>query len=86
MRIIFHRWFKKKYSKLTRRDQKKFQQRLLLFEKDSDNPLLNNHQLKGQQEGYFSINVTGDLRALYRPVKKDTIFFITIDTHSNLYS
>ena len=86
MKIVFHSGFKKKYKKLKSAEQKKFQQRLLLFEKNPDSPILNNHQLKGDYKGFYSINITGDPRALYKLVKKDTAFFIDIDTHSNLYS
>ena len=86
MKVVLHSGFRKKYKKLRPTEQKRFQQRLLLFEKNPNSPLLNNHQLKGQLKSYYSINITGDLRALYELVEKDTALFIDIDTHSNLYS
>lgn len=62
-----------------------FDERLLLFEKDILHPLLNNHRLSGDRDGQWSINVTGDWRALYVWIDPDTALFIDIDTHSNLY-
>lgn len=86
MQIVFGGSFKKKYKKLKPGEQKKLQDRLLLFERRPMDPILNNHALKGKYRGYRSINVTGDLRAIYKLVKKGTALFIKIDTHSNLYS
>ena len=47
-------------------------------------PILNNHALSGEYEGYRSINITGDLRVLYRR-EGEVVIFVTIDSHSNLY-
>lgn len=44
-----------------------------------------NHPLTGNRAGQWSINITGDWRAIYMFRDKDTIVFIDIDTHSNLY-
>ena len=85
MRVIFHRDFRKDYKKLNSSEQKRVIERLALFLEDSSNPVLNNHKLRGKYEGLSSINITGDLRAFYRPVKKDIALFILVDTHSNLY-
>ena len=51
---------------------------------DEFDPVLNNHALKGKYQGYRSINVTGTLRVLYKS-EGETVIFITIDAHSNLY-
>lgn len=85
MDILFNRNFKRQYKKLRIIEREKTQQRLRLFMQDQNNPILNNHALKGEYCGFYSINIAGDLRALYRLVKKDVALFIIIDTHSNLY-
>ena len=64
--------------------QSRFEERLKLFLEDSFHPLLNNHQLHGEWEGYRSINITGDLRAIFK-VEEETAIFVAIDTHTNLY-
>lgn len=86
MIIKLHKNFEKQYQKLRESEKKKFKQRRDLFLKDEFHPLLNNHALQGKYQGLRSINVTGDLRAIYQKLRKVEIIFIAIDSHSNLYS
>ncbi|MFH1584952.1 MAG: type II toxin-antitoxin system mRNA interferase toxin, RelE/StbE family [Patescibacteria group bacterium] len=85
MRVFFHRSFDKKYRKLRLGEKKKFKERLGLFLTDPFCPILNNHALTGKYKGSRSINVTGDLRAVYDIVGREAVLFVDIDTHSNLY-
>ena len=80
----YHKDFTKSYKKLPFQAKRKLKERLLLFEQDQFNPVLNNHHLKGKYVGYRSINITGDLRAIYRRDGQNVIF-VAIDIHSNLY-
>jgi mRNA-degrading endonuclease YafQ of YafQ-DinJ toxin-antitoxin module len=50
-----------------------------------NHPLLNNHKLQGDIDGYFSINISGDIQAIYEQVDKDLVLFVKIGTHSQLY-
>ncbi|MDO8657489.1 MAG: type II toxin-antitoxin system mRNA interferase toxin, RelE/StbE family [Candidatus Levybacteria bacterium] len=84
MIIDFHRDFTKDFKKLPSKIKKKFQERLTLFEKDEFHPILNNHLLRGSYQGYRSINVSGDIRAIYKKNAQNVIF-ITIGSHSSLY-
>ena len=86
MNIRFHKNFEKQYKKLRRREQEKVQKKLELFFKDPFNIQLNNHPLKGKYTDYRSINITGDLRAIYKFISKKECIFVIIDNHSNLYS
>lgn len=86
MKILFHKNFKKTFKKLRKKEQKKIKEHLVIFMKNQFNPLLNNHSLQGKYKGYRSINITGDLRAIYKFLEKDECIFIVIDNHSNLYS
>lgn len=85
MKIHFHKNFDKQYKKLHKTEQVKVQNRLLLFSENSFNPLLRNHPLRGKYTDYRSINITGDLRAIYKFDNKDQCIFVAVDTHSNLY-
>ena len=85
MIIILHRNFEKKFIKLTSKLKEKFKERRNLFLEDHFHSLLNNHQLGGDRIGQWSINITGDWRAIYVFKDKDTVIFIDIDTHGNLY-
>ena len=91
MIIHLHKNFKKSYKKLTESQKNKFKERRNLFMVNEFHPILNNHALSGEYEGYRSINITGDLRVLYKRSfstnKKDgdLVMFVKIDSHSNLY-
>lgn len=86
MKIVLHRNFEKQYKKLRRSEQERFKERRDMFLNDPFDPVLNNHPLRGKYKGYRSINVTGDLRAVYKLLNENTVLFVAIDTHSNLYS
>jgi addiction module RelE/StbE family toxin len=80
--------FSKQYHRASDKIKKSFYKRLQLFKQDSRNPLLRNHPLKGSLQGFKSINVTGDWRALYSQFEeKDGIIIIfeMLGKHSQLY-
>lgn len=86
MKIIPHKKFKKQFQKLRKNDQKQFEERIKIFLINPFHPILDNHELHGKYKGCRSIKITADLRVIYETVKKDVVLFLTIDSHSNLYS
>ena len=86
MKIRFHKNFEKQYKKLNEKEREKVQERLELFLKNPFDPQLNNHSLKGKYADYRSINISGDLRAIYKFIDEDECIFVVVDNHSNLYS
>lgn len=84
MIVHLHKNFKKHYKKLTESQKRKFKERRTLFLQDEFDPILNNHALRGKYQGYRSINITGDLRVIFKR-EGDNVIFVAIDTHSNLY-
>ena len=86
MKIILHKHFDKQYKKLRSREKKRFKERRDIFLQDPYHPILNNHALQGRYKGYRSMGITNDLRVIYALINTDTAYFITIDTHSKLYS
>ena len=85
MKAYFHSRFEKRYKKFKESEKHKTKERILLFLHLPFDPILNNHALKGRYLGYRSINITGDLRAIYCMINDDVAYFIAINTHSNLY-
>lgn len=85
MVINYHKGFIRASRKLTSAQKEKLKQRLALFGRDQFDPILNNHALKGKYLGFRSINIGGDLRAIFRQTSQDELLFTLIDTHSNLY-
>lgn len=86
MKIFVNKNFVKKYNKLQSSDKKRFKIRRNIFLQDPYNPVLNNHSLHGKYVGYRSISVTGNLRIIYKFLGKNTVLFVEIGTHSDLYS
>lgn len=84
MVINFHKDFIKSSSKLTNQQKEKLTQRLKLFELDEFDPMLNNHSLRGKYLGCRSVNITGDLRAIFKK-SGDEVIFVAIGSHSKLY-
>jgi len=89
MNIKYSATFKKQYKKTPKKIQEKVKERLSLFVKNPTNQLLNNHALTGKYQGYRSINITGDRRAIYsirQDLKlKQEYYFELVGTHSQLY-
>jgi addiction module RelE/StbE family toxin len=85
MKILFHRNFEKNYAKLRISEKNKFKERLSVFAKDPFNPPLGNHALVGKYRTYRSINIGGDLRAVYKTIKNEEYLFVAIGTHAELY-
>ena len=77
--------FKKQYKKLPKKFQEQFDERVHLLVTDPTTPKLRVHPLKGKYAGYWSMNVNGDLRALYIMQGETLVIFALIGTHSKLY-
>ena len=85
MNVIFHKRFDKMASKLSPKVKAKMVQRVTLFSKDPLDYMLRNHALNTPYEGSYSIDITGDYRAIYSLVDDQTAMFTHIGTHSQLY-
>ena len=86
MIIGYSKKFKKQYKKLPKSVQDKFDERLILFLNNQRNSILGVHKLHGKLRNLYSIRVTGDIRAVFDEINSDTVEFVSIGSHSNLYS
>lgn len=85
MNVVFHKRFDKMAAKLSPKLKAQMVERITLFSKDPLNPALRNHALNTPYKGSYSINITGDYRAIYNLVNDQTAMFTHIGTHSQLY-
>ncbi|HMS31711.1 MAG TPA: type II toxin-antitoxin system RelE/ParE family toxin [Candidatus Saccharibacteria bacterium] len=85
MDISYKPSFKKQFKRLDSKTRDKFKQRLELFMEDPRQPALRLHPLKGTLAGMWSINVTGDIRAVFKYDGQSIVIFYMIGTHSQLY-
>ena len=77
--------FDKQYSKLSAKTKTIYKNRITIFKSNPFDFRLSNHALKGKYLGYRSIDITGDVRALYTVKGNLVIIFGLIGTHSQLY-
>lgn len=80
--------FLKKLKKSNVRILKSFKERIILFSKDPNNPQLDNHPLKREWQGYQSIDITSDYRAIYKEIQigeEIIAYFVALGTHDELY-
>ena len=85
MNFIFHKIFQKKLRKCSSKEQEQLKIRLRLFLVDHYNPILNHHALSGKYDGSRSIDIKGDLRAIFVIQTNGVAMFVDIDNHQNLY-
>ena len=86
MQYFLSKQFEKKFSKLSKKNKNKAVVQFGIFIIDPMDMRLNNHSLSGKWSEHRSINVTGDIRAIYILVDDDIARFVDIGSHSELYS
>jgi addiction module RelE/StbE family toxin len=86
MQIKFSKKFEKQLVKQPQKIRTQFNNRLELWKRDRSNAQLRDHRLSGKYTGYRSINVNGDIRALYYEKGDVIIIFAFIGSHSQLYN
>lgn len=84
MVIKFHKKFKKALEKQPKSIQRKFKEKLKIFQNDQFHYSLNNHALTGVFRGTRSFNITGDIRVHYEELSEG-IVLMNIGSHSELY-
>lgn len=85
MQYILSKRFEKDFAKLPKPIKKKV---LMILQKFVEDPLdssLCNHRLSGKWSNHHSIDVSGDVRAVYVYIKDDIVHFVAVGTHSELY-
>ncbi len=83
--IDFTKGFTKQFKLLEAAQKRRFSERLILFKQNPYARELRNHALRGKYTGYRSIDIQGDLRALYYVANDRVVIFAIIGTHSQLY-
>jgi addiction module RelE/StbE family toxin len=85
MQYILSKRFEKDFAKLPKPVKKKVLVVLQKFVNDLADPELRSHRLSGKWNNHFSIDVTGDVRAVYVYIKDDVVHFVAVGSHSELY-
>ncbi len=85
MQYFLSKQFEKSFSKLPQKVKSKALEQFKIFIVDPMDIRLNNHSLSGEYSHHRSINITGDIRAVYKVIDKDIAQFVAIGSHPQLY-
>jgi len=88
MKIRLLKKFKKSYKKLSEKTHNKFKNKISIFQNNPFEKSLNNHKLTWNRKWFSSINITWDIRAIFREVWEwnyEFVEFENIWSHSELY-
>jgi mRNA interferase YafQ len=85
MQYFLSKSFQKQFKRLPKKTKNKAIERLRVFIVDPMDHRLHNHPLTGEWAGYRSIDITGDIRAIYKNVDERIVRFAAIGSHSELY-
>lgn len=86
--ILSNKNFIEQYKKADVRIRKAFDKQVKIFAKNPKNLGLRNHLLREKWDGYRSIDITSNWRAIYRELtegKEHVAYFIALGTHDQLY-
>lgn len=76
--------FRKQFKKCPRKIRLAAFEQLAVLERNEFDVVLNDHKLSGKCAGYRSVNVTGDIRIVYKRVS-DGFYLAAIGAHGELY-
>jgi mRNA-degrading endonuclease YafQ of YafQ-DinJ toxin-antitoxin module len=85
MRFFTKKSFDKSYVKLDSKTKKKFKQRRDIFSIEPNSRILNIHKLHGEYAGLWSMNITADVRAIFKKQDDRAVVFVDIGTHGDLF-
>lgn len=85
MNLRYHKTFQKQYHKLLATQKKKVRQAVELFLIDPMAEKLYNHPLKSEWKDHRSIAAGHDLCIHYKELAPNTVLFVAVGTHSQLY-
>jgi mRNA-degrading endonuclease YafQ of YafQ-DinJ toxin-antitoxin module len=87
MNVEYNNTFIKHYRKRISFDPSlvsQFDERVLLFSKDMQNPILKDHVLRGKKAKMRAFSITGDIRIIYQLIG-NTAYFLDIGSHNQVY-
>ena len=85
MMVRYSKRFTKQYQRLSPKLQLKTKARIRLWKNRPRDESLRLHRLSGKLKHLYSIDITGDIRAVYEVIDDEVYLYQMIGTHSQLY-
>lgn len=89
MKVLYDPEFISKVKKANVLIRKSFREKISIFQNNPTDSTLNNHFLKRNYQGFRSIDITNDWRAIYIEKTEGlgrVAYFVALGTHDMLYS
>ncbi|RJR16206.1 type II toxin-antitoxin system mRNA interferase toxin, RelE/StbE family [Candidatus Microgenomates bacterium] len=64
---------------------KRIRSQVKLFRKNPNDTRIRNHKLRGRMSNLYSFSITEDIRIVYEKIGKNTVRFLKIGTHKQVY-
>ena len=84
-KIRYSKKFKQQYQKLSPKLRQKTKDQIALWQDSPRDTSLRTHRLSGKMSHFYSIDITGDVRALYEVIDGEIYLYQMVGTHSQLY-
>lgn len=65
--------------------ERRFRDRIAIFQNDPFDPRLKTHQLSGQLQGLWSFSIDYDVRVIFSLIEAHRALFVDIGTHEEVY-
>lgn len=78
----------KELKKIKRKDRKlanRIEKQIALFEENPKHPSLRTHKLSGTMDNMWSISITTSIRMVYILLNENSVIFVKIGTHDEVY-
>lgn len=88
MRAKFSYFVQKELQKIQQKDRKllnRIEKQIALFEENPKHPSLRTHKLSGTMDNMWSISITMNIRMAYVLLGKNSVVFVKIGTHDEVY-
>jgi addiction module RelE/StbE family toxin len=85
MKIDFSKGFNKQFEKLPQKRQEKARAAIALYLQNPKASSLRLHDLQGKWPGHHSLSAGGDLHIHFKMIDQNTLLFVAIGSHSQLY-
>lgn len=88
MNAKFSPSLQKELKKIQRKDRKlanRIEKQIALFEENPKHPSLRTHKLSGTMDNMWSISITASIRMVYILLSENSVIFIKIGTHDEVY-
>lgn len=74
MKVSYHPTFVRQWKRLEKELQDEVLEKISLFEKNHNNPLLKTHKLNGRLKHQFSFSVNYSYRIIFEVINKEAVF------------